>query len=125
LDVSELKELPGERQEVKTIVVPTVEKPTWEARAWEVIKEQVDEGHRAFVVSPRILGEGESVEDNFDLARRNLPGVDVGFLHGRMSPEEKGAAMADFVSGRTSVLVATTVIEVGVNVPEATVLMIR
>jgi len=125
LDVSELKELPGERQEVKTIVVPTVEKPTWEARAWEVIKEQVDEGHRAFVVSPRILGEGESVEDNFDLARRNLPGVDVGFLHGRMSPEEKGAAMADFVSGRTSVLVATTVIEVGVNVPEATVMMIR
>lgn len=125
LDVSELAELPGERQKVTTIVVPTVEKPAWEARAWEVIREQVDQGHRAFIVSPRILGEGESVEDNFDLARRNLPGVDVGFLHGRMSAEEKASAMADFVSGRTSVLVATTVIEVGVNVPEATVMMIR
>ncbi|MFD5867260.1 ATP-dependent DNA helicase RecG [Corynebacterium sp. NPDC060344] len=125
LDVSELAELPGKRQKVTTIVVPSVEKPSWEARAWEVIREEVDEGHRAFVVSPRIMGEGESVEDNFDLARRNLPGVDVGFLHGRMAAEEKAAAMADFVAGRTSVLVATTVIEVGVDVPEATVMMIR
>ena len=125
LDVSELAELPGQRRQVTTVVVPSVEKPTWEARAWEVIREQAALGHRAFIVSPRILGEGESVEDNFDLARRNLPGVDVGFLHGRMTPEEKAAAMADFVSGRTSVLVATTVIEVGVDVPEATVMMIR
>lgn len=125
LDVSELAELPGQRRQVTTVVVPSVEKPTWEARAWEVIREQAALGHRAFIVSPRILGEGESVEDNFDLARRNLPGVDVGFLHGRMTPEEKDAAMADFVTGRTSVLVATTVIEVGVDVPEATVMMIR
>ncbi|MFC3851033.1 ATP-dependent DNA helicase RecG [Corynebacterium hansenii] len=125
LDVSELAELPGRRRNVRTIVVPTVEKPKWEARAWEVIREEAEAGHRAFVVSPRILGEGESVEDNFDLARRNLPGVAVGFLHGRMSAEEKSSAMADFAAGRTSVLVATTVVEVGVDVPEATVMMIR
>lgn len=125
LDVSELREMPGERQKVASIVVPTVEKPRWEERAWEVIREEADAGHRAFVVSPRIMGEGETVEDNFDLARRNLPGVAVGFLHGQMSAEEKAGAMADFVAGRTSVLVSTTVIEVGVNVPEATVMMIR
>ena len=123
LDVSELREMPGERQKVTSIVVPTVEKPRWEERAWEVIREEADAGHRAFVVSPRIMGEGETVEDNFDLARRNLPGVAVGFLHGQMSADEKARAMADFVAGRTSVLVSTTVIEVGVNVPEATVML--
>lgn len=126
LDVSELAELPGQRREVQSIVVPPpAEKPAWEDRAWERIREEAEAGHRAFIVSPRILGEGETVEDNFDLARMRLPGIDVGFLHGQMSPQDKEAAMADLVSGRTSVLVATTVIEVGVDVPEATIMMIR
>ena len=107
------------------MVVPTVAKPKWERRAWERIREEVEMGNRAFVVSPRILGEGESVEDNFDLARRNLPGVDVGLLHGQLSAPEKAASMAAFVEGRVQVLVATTVVEVGVNVPEATIMMIR
>ena len=125
LDVSALTEIPAERAEITTVVVPGAQKPHWEERAWERIREEVEAGNRAFIVSPRILGEGESVEDNFDLARRKLPGVAVGFVHGQMSSEEKTAAMADFAEGRTDVLVATTVVEVGVNIPEATVMMIR
>lgn len=125
LDVSALTEIPAERAEITTVVVPGAQKPHWEERAWERIREEVEAGNRAFIVSPRILGDGESVEDNFDLARRKLPGVAVGFVHGQMSSEEKTAAMADFAEGRTDVLVATTVVEVGVNIPEATVMMIR
>lgn len=125
LDVSVLSGVPGRARNVTTYVVPSLQKPRWEERAWEVLADEVAAGHRAFVVAPRIEGDRESVGTTRDLASRRLPGVAVGVLHGQLPPEQKAAAMADFVAGRTPVLVSTTVIEVGVDVPEATVMMIR
>lgn len=124
LAISTLKELPRGRQEIQTTVVPEF-KPDWVARAWERIREEVAQGRQAFVVCPKIEGEG-GVEETFEMLSRHVfPELAVGKLHGRMSGEEKDAIMADFAAGGINVLVATTVIEVGINVPNATVMYIR
>lgn len=130
LAVSQLTELPRGRQEIQSFVVPTLEKPRWEARTWERIGEEVAKGNRAFIVCPRITRDeeqflDESVEAVFDRAQKKLPGVRISQLHGNMAPEEKDRFMQAFAAGQLDVLVSTTVIEVGVDVPEATVMMIR
>ncbi|MGX0118889.1 ATP-dependent DNA helicase RecG [Corynebacterium otitidis] len=124
LAVSLLTELPGGRRPIATHVVPEA-KPAWVERAWQRIREEVAAGHQAYVVCPRIDGEGGAVELHEQLATERYPDLEVGLLHGRLRPEEKDEVMADFAAGRIDVLVSTTVVEVGVDVANATVMLIR
>jgi len=142
LEVSALRELPQGRSPISTSVVPMAEKPAWLDRAWQRIREEVGKGHQVYVVCPRI-GDGEEEgaeppkEDASDrrpplavvdvaqrLAQGPLKGLRVDVLHGRMPPEDKDAVMRAFAANEVQVLVATTVVEVGVNVPNATVMVI-
>ena len=124
LSVSTLKELPGGRKPIRSSVVPQF-KPAWVARAWEKMREEIAQGRQAYVVCPRIEGEGGVDEIAAHLAAEEFPDSEVAVLHGRMKGEEKDAVMADFAAGAIDVLVSTTVIEVGVDVPNATVMMVR
>ena len=124
LEVSTLRELPGGRKPIQSSLVPEF-KPTWVTRAWEKIREEVAAGHQAYIVCPRIDGDGGVVETAQYLAATEFAGLSVGVLHGRMKGEEKDAVMGDFAAGGIDVLVSTTVIEVGVDVPNATVMMVR
>jgi ATP-dependent DNA helicase RecG len=125
MDVSVLDEKPPGRQPIKTALVAT-------GRMGEVIahlSRAVAGGKRAYWVCP-LVEESEQVDltaaqDRFQTLRAALGDGVVGLVHGQLPPAEKDAAMADFVAGRTKVLVATTVIEVGVNVPEATIMVIE
>lgn len=126
LDVSTLDEMPPGRLPVKT----TWLRPDSRDKAYNQIKKEIATGGRAFVVCPLVEEssklEAAAAEEEFKrLAEGPLEGIGVGLLHGRMRPAQKEAAMAAFRSGETPVLVATTVIEVGVDVPEATVMMIE
>ncbi len=142
LDVSTLREMPLGRQPITTHVVPTMEKPTFLDRAWERIREEVSQGHQAYIVAPRIAaGSSEDADLDFlygeqspdiasveDLAPKlhggALKGLRIAPLHGRLSTELKDATMKAFAAGEIDVLVSTTVIEVGVDVPNATVIVI-
>jgi ATP-dependent DNA helicase RecG len=142
LDVSTLRELPLGRQPITTHVVPVLEKPGFLERAWERIREEVSQGHQAYVVAPRIaagssedadidflMGESSatvaSVEDLGPLlAGGALQGLRVAPLHGKQSAELKDATMRAFSNKELDVLISTTVIEVGVDVPNATVMVI-
>ena len=124
LAVSTLRELPGGRQPIETFVVPE-HRSSWVRRAILRIGEEVVAGRQAYVVCPRIEGPG-GVLDVFDiLGRGPFRDFHVGYLHGRMPAEEKDLMMRRFASGEVQILVATTVIEVGVDVPNATVMLIR
>lgn len=124
LAVSTLRELPGGRKPIQSSVVPEA-KPTWVARAIERIGEEVAVGRQAYIVCPRIDGEGGVLDVAERLSDGPFRTLTVGILHGRLSGEEKDTVMADFARGGIDVLVATTVIEVGVDVPNATVMLIR
>ncbi|MBE6683804.1 MAG: ATP-dependent DNA helicase RecG [Ruminococcaceae bacterium] len=131
LDVSLLDELPPGRQKIETRIIPSQSRDT----AYQIIRDSVAAGGRAYIVCPLIESgedsdgqENERVaaEEHFkSLSEGELKGIPMGLLHGRMKPDEKASVMADFASGKTSVLVSTTVIEVGVDVPEATVMVIE
>jgi len=144
LEVSELTELPRGRSPVATFVVPAAVR-TWTDRMWGRIRDEVAAGRQAYVVCPRI--GGESAEDDQGpppedpngrgarptatvtevlprLAEGELAGLRVAALHGRLAPAQREAVMNDFAAGELDVLVATTVIEVGVNVPNATVMVV-
>ncbi|MFF8972102.1 ATP-dependent DNA helicase RecG [Streptomyces sp. NPDC014995] len=146
LETSVLDQLPAGRSPIASHVVPAADKPHFLARAWERVREEVAKGHQAYVVCPRIgdeeddpkkAGKKKSPEDEAEkrpplavldvagqLAEGPLRGLAVEVLHGRMPPDDKDAVMRRFTAGDTDVLVATTVIEVGVNVPNATVMVI-
>ncbi|MGW0758626.1 ATP-dependent DNA helicase RecG [Streptomyces sp. NPDC002814] len=143
LETSVLDQLPAGRSPIASHVVPAADKPHFLARAWERVREEVGKGHQAYVVCPRIGDEEEdpkkkkSPEDEAEkrpplavldmadqLAKGPLQGLGVEVLHGRMHPDDKDAVMRRFAAGETHVLVATTVIEVGVNVPNATAMVI-
>jgi len=127
LDTSVLDELPPGRNPIKTTRVgdDAAEK------VWEFVRRQVKAGRHAYVVYPVIeeVGtEGElkaAIKMHDQLRKRELAGLRVGLLHGRMSADEKDATMAAFQRGAIDVLVATTVIEVGVDVPNATVMVVE
>jgi ATP-dependent DNA helicase RecG len=149
LDVSTLTELPAGRQEIKTHVVPVLN-PALVARVWGRVKEEVDSGRQVFVVCPRIDGQGEEEElqeDNsagvepeaeeshlraaaatevFQALQQNkvLEGLRIGLMHGRLGSDEKSETMESFEQGDIDILVSTTVIEVGVNVPNASVMVV-
>ena len=126
LDVSVLDELPPGRT---PIVTKWAEGPLLEAEVWGDVRAQVAEGRQAYVVCP-LIGESEklevaSAEETFErLAHDELAGLRLGLLHGRLTSAEKEATMASFRSGELDVLVATTVIEVGVDVANATLMAI-
>ncbi|MHB1776235.1 MAG: ATP-dependent DNA helicase RecG [Acidimicrobiales bacterium] len=127
LDMVVIDELPPGRTPIETLWVRT---PSQEAAAWDRVRQEVAAGHRAFVVCPLVEGservEARSATEERDrLAGDVLAGLDLGLLHGQMPGSDKEAAMADFRAGRTQVLVATTVVEVGVDVPEATVMVVE
>ncbi|MFJ3717722.1 ATP-dependent DNA helicase RecG [Streptomyces sp. NPDC090057] len=145
LETSVLDQLPAGRSPIASHVVPAADKPHFLARAWERVREEVENGHQAYVVCPRIgdeedesgKGARKSAEDEAEkrpplavldvadqLARGPLRGLRVEVLHGRMHPDDKDAVMRRFAAGEADVLVATTVIEVGVNVPNATAMVI-
>ena len=127
LDVSTLKQMPAGRKPVETHIVSG---HAARNRAYERIREEVADGGRAFVVCP-LVDVSETVEAKAASAERDrladgpLSGLRVELLHGRMSPAEKDAVMRRFADGASDVLVATTVIEVGVDVQEATVMLIE
>lgn len=162
LETSTMRELPRGRSPIATTVVPTAEKPAWLERAWQRIREEVENGHQVYVVCPKISqdsdpagrgGRGADTEDlggewdspamaeseTDDTGRRAplsveqvaellgsgpLQGLRLAELHGRMPPVEKDAVMQDFGAGQIDVLVSTTVVEVGVDVPNATMMVV-
>jgi ATP-dependent DNA helicase RecG len=145
LETSVLDELPAGRSPIASHVVPAQDKPHFLTRTWERVREEVQGGHQAYVVCPRIGDEedekpataAKSPEDETErrpplavlevaekLTKGPLSGLRVEILHGRMQPDAKDEVMRRFARGEVDVLVATTVIEVGVDVPNATVMVI-
>jgi ATP-dependent DNA helicase RecG len=149
LETSVLDQLPAGRSPIASHVVPAADKPHFLSRAWERVREEVENGHQAYVVCPRIGDDVDESGDPKKSARKKSPedeaekrpplavldiadqltkgplnGLRVEVLHGRMLPDDKDAVMRRFAAGETHVLVATTVIEVGVNVPNATAMVI-
>lgn len=126
LDISIIDELPAKRLPIKNCVVGTSYRP----KAYSFIEKQVQMGRQAYVICPMVEeSEGLEAENVTDYARRLqeiLPGeIKVEILHGKMKPKEKNRIMEAFASGEIQVLVSTTVVEVGVNVPNATVMMVE
>ena len=142
LDVSTLRELPLGRQPITTHVVPVKEKPSFLERAWQRINEEVAQGHQAYIVAPRISADSDANADiDFLFGEESseitsveelaptlhagpLKGLKIAILHGRLSADEKDSTMQAFTKGEIDVLVSTTVIEVGVDVPNATIMVI-
>ena len=149
LDISTLRELPGGRVAITTHLIPVLEKPHFLNRAWERVKEEADKGHQIYIVAPRIVNPskkltereivaaqllGEELLDNEEmtaveelapqLATGALKGLKIAVLHGKLSSDVKEQTMSAFARGEIQVLVATTVIEVGVDVPNASMMVI-
>ncbi|GAA0366474.1 ATP-dependent DNA helicase RecG [Micromonospora gifhornensis] len=143
LEISTLSQLPRGRSPIASHVVPAAEKPAFLDRAWRRLREEVANGHQAYVVCPRIgdstAGAEEEAPAVDDTGRRPplavtevapllaegpLHGLRIGVLHGRLPADEKDAVMRSFAGGELDVLVATTVVEVGVDVPNATMMVV-
>lgn len=125
LDISLLDELPPGRQEIRTDVVTSA----YHKRIYKFIRDAVDRGEQAYIVCS-LVDEGESdlisaKEYADNLAKNEFVGYSVGLLHGKMKPAEKDNVMQSFAEGETQILVSTTVVEVGVDVPNATVMLIE
>ncbi|MGJ4086233.1 ATP-dependent DNA helicase RecG [Corynebacterium macclintockiae] len=114
---------PGGRGDIETVVVPA-DKYHWVRRAWQRMREEIDAGGQAYVVAPRIDGYSGVEQWSERIATQELPGCSVAMLHGKMDAADKDQVMQDFAAGKIDVLVATTVIEVGVDVPNASMMMI-
>ncbi|MFP7707155.1 ATP-dependent DNA helicase RecG [Trueperella sp. LYQ141] len=153
LRVSTLRELPSGRQPVQTALVPA-DNAVWVERMWQRAREEIAAGGRVYIVCPAINAETSEADMGIDPVEESsvpaqsegaagrrplasvtstvellatipaLAGIPVGYVHGQLSSEEKSQAMARFASGQTPILVSTTVIEVGVDVPEATMMII-
>ena len=146
LEVSALRELPAGRSPIATTVVPLAERPSWFKSVWRRVREEVAAGHQAYVVCPRV-GDPKEAEEADDveppeedgearrpplavldvlpkLAEGELASLRLGLLHGKLPADEKDTVMRAFERGELDVLVATTVIEVGVDVPNATAMVI-
>mgnify|MGYP000936861155 FL=1 len=125
LDISVIDELPANRLPIKNCVVDKSYRP----RAYRFIENEVKNGRQAYVICPMVeeseMIDAENVLDYTKILRQNLPGIRVEYLHGKMKGKEKNKIMEEFAAGEIQVLVSTTVIEVGVNVPNATVMMIE
>ena len=125
LDISVIDQVPANRLPIKNCVVDT----SYRGRAYKFIAGEVEKGREAYVICPMVeeseMIQAENVLDYTKVLRENLPGIRVEYLHGRMKGKEKNGIMEAFARGEIQVLVSTTVVEVGVNVPNATVMMIE
>ena len=126
LDISVIDEVPASRLPIKNCVVG----PDRLESVYQFVRRQVDIGHQAYVICPMVeeseAVEGENVTDYIQTVRHYLPAaVVVACLHGKMKAKEKNQLMEDFAAGKIQVLVSTTVVEVGINVPNATVMVIE
>lgn len=126
LDISVIDEVPAKRKPIKNCVVTTDYRKT----AYNFIEKQIREGHQAYIICPLVeaseLSEGENVLDYTERIRNIFPpDIRIACLHGKMKPDEKNQIMEDYLAKKTQILVSTTVIEVGVDVPNATVMMIE
>jgi ATP-dependent DNA helicase RecG len=147
LETSALTELPAGRRPIQSTVVPLADQPAWFDRVWARVREEVGRGHQVYVVCPRIsAGDDDTASDSGEellesdddqkrplaavevvapvLSEGALSGLRVGTLHGRLAPDEKDRVMRAFAGGDLDVLVSTTVIEVGVDVANATAMVI-
>jgi ATP-dependent DNA helicase RecG len=153
LSVSTLTELPAGRSPITSSVVPAAEKPSWLERAWQRVREEVEKGHQVYVVCPRIGDEVKGAADEeaefaemdadnngkpgrkeqrpplsvvfiADKLAEILAGLRMEILHGRLPAEVKDSVMSRFAAGEIDVLIATTVIEVGVDVPNASTMVV-
>ena len=148
LQVSALRGLPGGRSPIATTVVPIAEKPAWLQSVWRRLHDEAAAGHQAYVVFPRVgeVGAEDDPEDGaeppadggdeqrrpplavLDIAPKltggALAGLRLAILHGKLPPDEKDAVMRSFEAGEVDVLLATTVVEVGVDVPNATAMVV-
>ncbi|MDR1436559.1 MAG: ATP-dependent DNA helicase RecG [Candidatus Symbiothrix sp.] len=125
LDVSVIDELPPGRKPVKTVHVYSAKR----THLYESVRKQLQEGRQVYIVYP-LIEESEKMDlknltEGFEITKEIFPEYEVCMVHGKMKPAEKEAAMQQFVSGKTRIMVATTVIEVGVNVPNASVMIIE
>ncbi len=126
LDISVIDEVPAKRLPIKNCVVDT----SWRPNAYRFIEKEVRAGHQVYVICPLVessdRSEGENVQDYAAQLREVFPDdITIGVLHGRMKPEEKNRVMEEFLAGKIRILVSTTVVEVGVDVPNATVMMVE
>ena len=126
LDLSIMDEMPPGRQPVATYVVPPLERE----RAYRLIQSQVEAGHQAFIIYPLVEESDQSdskaaVEEHARLQAQIFPNLSLGLLHGRMRPDEKDEVMVRFHEMEHHILVSTSVVEVGVDVPNATVMLIE
>lgn len=126
LDISIIDELPAMRLPIKNCVVGTSYRP----KAYSFIEKQIHQGRQAYIICPMVEesegADGENVTDYTQRIREIFPSdITIGMLHGKMKPKEKNQIMEQFASGEIQVLVSTTVVEVGVNVPNATVMMVE
>jgi ATP-dependent DNA helicase RecG len=143
LDVSTISQLPAGRQGIDSFVVPLAEKPGWEGRIWARASEEIAKGRQVFVVcpaiSPKDIEDGDELEEDEEPGRpiasvesvfaglKDIPALNgsrTAMLHGRMTSEEKDSIMRAFAAGELDVIVATTVIEVGVDVPNASAMIV-
>ncbi|MCL1923150.1 MAG: ATP-dependent DNA helicase RecG [Propionibacteriaceae bacterium] len=129
LDMSTLQEIPAGRAEVATTVIDVTTHPTWVDRAWQRVREEVEQGHQVYIVAPRIdPSDGKDGASVVELAEQLSSGVlknlRVDILHGRMPGSEKTATMQRFAAHELDVLVATSMIEVGLDQPNATMMVI-
>lgn len=137
LDLSLVTELPAGRHEIITKVVP----PENRTKAYKFIAEQIEKGRQAFVVCPRIektevveagekklflWNDAKAVKAEYErLSQKIFPHLHIAMLHGKMKPKEKADAMAEFSAGKLNMLISTSVIEVGVDIPNATIMLIE
>lgn len=126
LDISVIDELPADRLPIKNCVVDT----TYRSKAYHFIQKEIEKGHQAYIICPMVEEsealEAENVIDYTEQLKEEFPEeISIQYLHGKMKAKEKNEIMEKFVSGKISILVSTTVVEVGVNVPNATVMMIE
>ena len=127
LDVSIIDELPAKRLPIKNTVLGT----DWRPKLYSFIQKRISEGRQAYIICPMVeendeLCGVEDVESYGEMLREKMPSnIRIDILHGRMKDEDKRRVMEGFAKGQTDILVSTTVVEVGVNVPNATVMMIE
>lgn len=124
LDISVLDELPPGRQKIETHCINSEKRP----RAFEYIRRHLEQGRQAYIICP-LIDESEndmaSVNEYAEMLSEYFPKESIGILHGKMKPKEKESVMSAFSSGETKILVSTTVVEVGVDVPNAVIMMIE
>lgn len=124
MDVSIMRDKPAGRSPIINYAMDENNRE----QSYKLLQRELDSGHQAYIICPMVTGDDDgkkSVEETAKKFRSIYPGVEIGEVHGKLDPLKKNEVMSDFASGKIKILVATTVVEVGVNVPNATVIIIE